>query len=190
MGAAVESAATGPPADRHEDSTVLWVRAQLLLSSYAPLFLILSFRFEGTTLRVVCGALAGLGFAYLIVVLTVVARVAEPRPYPVETVKDASGEVAGYLATYVLPLVTLPNPTRGDLVGYCILAVVVAAIFLRSDLAQINPTLYLFGWRVASVVVNGNERYLVCRRLPRPATEVEAVGVAGLLILRETKAHA
>ena len=101
------------------------------------------------------------------------------------SVQDASGEVAGYLATYLVPFVTVPSPSAADLAGYCILAVVVLAIFLRSELARINPTLYLLGWRVASITTGETGYYVVCRRVPRPATGISAVRVGGLLVRKE-----
>jgi hypothetical protein len=119
------------------------------------------------------------------VVVFVVARRAQARDYPVASVQDASGEVAGYLATYLVPFVTVPSPSAADLAGYCILAVVVLAIFLRSELARINPTLYLLGWRVASITTGQASYYIVCRRLPRPATGIRAVRVGGLLVRKE-----
>jgi hypothetical protein len=176
---------TGPPADQLEDRSVYIVRAWLFLSSYAPLFVILAIRFEGAALKTVCAVLAGIGFGYLFVVVFVVARRAQARDYPVASVQDASGEVAGYLATYLVPFVTVPSPSAADLAGYCILALVVLAIFLRSELARINPTLYLLGWRVASITTGQASYYIVCRRLPRPATGIRAVRVGGLLVRKE-----
>jgi hypothetical protein len=117
-------------------------------------------------------------------IFVVSGRTAE-RAYPVASIDDASGEVAGYLATYLLPFVTVPSPSVDDLIGYCILAVVVTLIFIRSELARINPTLYLFGWRVVSINTGETVYYLVCRRLPRPPAGISAVRVAGLLIMKE-----
>ena len=84
----------------------------------------------------VCAGLAAVGVGYLAVVLWVVPRTAQQRTYPVEAVKDASGEVAGYLATYVVPFVAVPSPSAADVIGYCILALVVLVIFMRSDLRR------------------------------------------------------
>lgn len=177
----------GPPADQADDRSTLTVRACLFLSSYAPLFVILAIRFHPAALRGVCAGLAALGFGYLAVVLWAVPRGAQPRVYPVAGIVDASGEVAGYLATYLVPFVTVPSPSAADVAGYCILAVVVLVIFMRSELAQINPTLYLMGWRVASITAGQRNYYLVCRRLPRPPGRVDAVRVAGLLVRKETR---
>jgi hypothetical protein len=177
--------APGPPADQEQDRGVFLVRLQLFLSSYAPLFAILAIRFDGTALKTVCACLAGYGVLYLMVVVWVVPRLAQPRDYPVVSVDDAAGEVAGYLATYLLPFVAVPSPSGADLAGYCIVGVVIAVIFTRSELARINPTLYLLGWRVAVIGTGGTRWYLVCRRLPRAGTTIGAVHAAGLLIRKE-----
>jgi hypothetical protein len=176
---------TGPPTDEADDETVLIVRTLLFLSSYAPLFAILAIRFEATALRAVCASLAGVGIAYLAVVLWVTPRASQQRTYRLDTVKDASGEVAGYLATYVVPFVTVASPSTADVVGYCIFAVVALVIFVRSDLAQINPALYLLGRRVVSITTGRRNYYVVCRRIPRPPAQIEAVRVAGLLVRKE-----
>jgi len=119
------------------------------------------------------------------VVVWVVPRAVQQRVYPVDAVQDASGQVAGYLATYIVPFVTVPSPSTADVIGYCIFAVVVLVIFMRSDLAQINPALYLLGRRVASITTGQRSYYVVCRRLPRPPTRIEAARVAGLLVRNE-----
>jgi hypothetical protein len=180
---------SGPPADQEQDVSVFAVRAQLFLSSYAPLFVILAIRFHGVPLKAVCASLAGYGMLYLMLVTWAAPALAQPRVYPVKSVDDAAGEVAGYLATYVLPFVTVPSPTAADLAAYCIVAVVVAVIFTRSELARINPTLYLLGWRVACLDTGTVSYYLLCRRLPRAGTSIDAVRVAGLLIRKEARQH-
>ena len=180
-----DTEATGPPGDQADDRSTLIVRGFLFLSSYAPLFVILAVRFQGTVLRGICAGLAAIGFAYLAVVVWVVPRAVQQRVYPVDAVQDASGQVAGYLATYIVPFVTVPSPSTADVIGYCIFAVVVLVIFMRSDLAQINPALYLLGRRVASITTGQRSYYVVCRRLPRPPTRIEAARVAGLLVRNE-----
>jgi hypothetical protein len=172
----------GPPADKRDEPSLLFVRGWLFLSSYAPLFVILAIRFQGITLRIACGVLAVLGFLYLMTALWVIGRFSQSRLYPVAVVADASGEVAGYLATYIVPFVVIPSPSAADVAGYVILALVILSVFVRSNLAQINPALYLLGWRIVSVTVNEREQYLVCRRVPRSQGEIHAVRLAGLLI--------
>jgi hypothetical protein len=174
--------AKGPPPDIRDGAGVVLVRAQLMLSAYAPLFAILAVRFQGTTLRWVCGGLAIVGVLHLIISLWVAPHLVSSRPFPVSEVRDASSEVAGFLATYLLPFVTVPSPSRADIIGYVIFAVIVVAIFVRSNLAQVNPTLYLLGRRVVSITVNGRDLYLVCRRIPRAPSTIHGCSFAGLII--------
>jgi hypothetical protein len=175
---------TGPPGEVTEGFEVLAVRAQLFFSSYLPLFVILAIRFDGVPLKAIFAALAVLGAIDLIVVLAVIAPLTEAQHPYVEKIDDASGEVAGYLATYLLPFVTVPSPTTADLIGYGIFFVVLLAIFLRSNLAQVNPTLYLLGYRIAVITMGDVRRYLVCRKLPRAPRTLAVVPVAGLFINR------
>ena len=175
--------APGPPEDLSE-RLPLGGRILLFLSSYAPLFGILAIRFSAAGQRYVCLALASIGVAYLGGV-ALVARRAEPRPYEVQSVSDAGGEVAGYLASYLLPFVTVATPTLADTLGYALYGLVTLGIFVRSDLIRINPTLYLMGRRIICVtLVGGEERYMVCRRVPRPPREIGAIDVGGLLVRR------
>ena len=174
--------ASGPPDERYDGKAITSARVQLLLSAYVPFFAILAIRFQGTALKWVCVILAGIGVVHLIFVLVISPRLSAARPYLVSEVNDAGGEVAGFLPIYLLPFVAVPSPSVGDIVSYIIFAAIVAAIFIRSNLAQINPMLYLIGWRVASVRVNGSTRYLVCRHMPRSPTVIRCRSYAGLLI--------
>src|SRR5262249_9898715 len=78
------------------------------------------------------------------------------RSWRATRVEDRGAEVAGYLASYILPFVVVPEPNWRDLTGYAIFLVVAATIYVRSGLLQINPTLYLLGWRVFAVTLGGS----------------------------------
>lgn len=72
-------------------------------------------------------------------------------------IQDPSGAVAAYLATYLLPFMSLQIGTIRDVVAVVVFFLVVLAIFLTSDLAAINPTLYVFGWRVVRARVKSSD---------------------------------
>jgi hypothetical protein len=128
----------------------LIVEILLFLCSYAPLFLILAIRFTEHWLEALCGGLFLLGLGGgLAVILRY--RAVSGRSWTATRVEDRGAEVAGYLASYILPFVVVPEPGWRDLVGYAIFFVVAATIYIRSGMLQINPTLYLFGWRVFAV---------------------------------------
>jgi hypothetical protein len=81
-------------------------------------------------------------------------------------VEDRGAEVAGYVASYLLPFLTVSEPSSRDLVAYGLFLVVVAVLYLRSGLVRINPTLYLAGWRLYAVTIGqaGWSGYVLSRR--------------------------
>lgn len=157
------------------------LRARVLLSSYAALNLILFARVEPAVPKYVClslaivGLLDGLRLSYLAgQKATVPRRVAE--------VQDAGPEVAAYLATYLLPLLAAPSPTTGDLIGYGVYGLVVILVSLRSNMAHVNPTLYLLGWQVSSVVFeSGDKEYVVARTAPKQGETIYVAQLYGVL---------
>jgi hypothetical protein len=153
----------------------------VLLSSYAALFFILAARIEHLPLELIFVALGTIGVGdALRLTLLASDRAAVPRAF--SGVRDSGAQVAAYLATYLLPLLAAPDPGPGDLVGYGIYALVIVVVTLRSDLAHINPTLYVLGWKVVTVVLaNGRERYLICKRAPVAGRQVRVTELYGVL---------
>lgn len=138
-------------------------RPLLFLSSYAPLFGLLAIRFEQRWLWISCTVLAVVGVLCLWLLLRLDARSA-PGPHTLTSVRDAGVEAAGYLATYLLPFLTVATPTARDVVAYAGFLLVAAVINLRSAVAQVNPLLYLLGYRVLSVTDDhGLHAYMITR---------------------------
>jgi hypothetical protein len=142
-------------------------RPLLFLSSYAPLFGLLAIRFEPRWLWISCGLLAALGVVSLWLLLRLDAR-ASPGPHTLASVRDAGVEAAAYLGTYLLPFLTVATPTVRDVLAYAGFLLVAAVINLRSAVVQVNPLLYLLGYRVLSVTDDhGLQAYIITRhRLP------------------------
>lgn len=157
-------------------------RARVLLSSYAPLNFILVARLSHWgVLRWFCVGLGVLGVVDAFR-LTLLAKTRGGDDKVFVEVRDSGSEIAGYLATYLLPLLAAPNPGSGEIVGYAIYGVLIIVITLRSDLAHVNPTLYALGWKIVSVRTSaGHEQFLVCRTAPRPGHPVYVTDMNGLL---------
>jgi len=157
-------------------------RARVLLSSYAALNFILVARLSHWgALRWCCLALGVLGVGDALR-LTLLAKTTGGDEKVFVEVRDSGSEIAGYLATYLLPLLAAPNPGAGEIVGYAIYGVLIVVITLRSDLAHVNPTLYVLGWKIVSVRTStGREKFLVCRTAPRPGHPVYVTDMNGLL---------
>jgi hypothetical protein len=157
------------------------VRARVLVSSYAALNLILFARLEPAGPKFVCLGLAVVGVADGLR-LSWLARGKQAVPRTVEDASDVGPEVAAYLATYLLPLLAAPSPTSGDLVGYAIYGVVVVVVSLRSNMAHVNPTLYLLGWRVTGVTLEGGDhQYLISRHAPVSGDQIRVSRLYGVL---------
>lgn len=158
------------------------IRLRLFASSYAILFLISSLRFDNRLVRTIFLIL----FIYGAVDAWFLTRYAQTKTAEAQVIKkchNAGAEVTGYLASYLLPFVTTSNPSAVDLTGYGLYLAVIALVFVRSDMAQINPTLYLFGWVIhrADVDMKG-EVLLISRERPQPGDKVVFVELADILV--------
>lgn len=149
-------------------------RPLLFLSSYAPLFGLLAIRFETRWLWISCVVLAVLGVAALWLLLRLDARTS-PGPHVLASVRDAGVEAASYLATYLLPFLTVATPTVRDVLAYAGFLLVAAIINIRSAVVQVNPLLYLLGYRVLSVTDDqGLHAYMITRHSPLTGDRVLA----------------
>lgn len=141
-------------------------RSRLFLGSYVLLFVLLSIRFTTQWLEVTCGALAAVGLADMVWIVFGVARRSSAEPIRVASVADAGSEVAGYLATYLLPFLTVAEPSWRDVLAYSIFLAVTGLIYVRSEMTQVNPTLYILGRRVLHISTDGGwDGHVVVRSL-------------------------
>lgn len=159
-------------------------RPLLFLSSYAGLFVILMIRFhESAGLVIVFWIASEMGLAAPLVLLRS-RRHAGGDPFEVSEVEDRGPEVAGYLATYLLPFVTVPRPDIYDLAGYGLFVVLAAIVYVQSEMVQINPTFYLLRWRVfAFSSPNGRRFYLLSRNRPARGSAIRAWRVTDDVLL-------
>lgn len=170
-----------------ESITDLMVELALFFCSYAPLFAILAIRFHNSRLIIACGVLAACGLAAGAAVLLRFREVTASA-WVARTVEDRGGEVAGYLATYLLPFVTVAEPSVRDVIAYALFLLIVGVIFMRSSLVEINPTLYLFGWRLFAIEVgDGWSGFLLARAPVKRGQRVHAVRMTDRLFVSYTK---
>lgn len=159
----------------------LVTRLPLFLSSYLPLFVILTVRFDQPAwLWWTCLGLVVGGVFSAVAVLRAV-RKGPTTTLEVEEVRDAGAEAGGYLASYVLPFVTVSAPSGRDVVGYGIFLVVLVLIYVRSDLLQVNPAVYVLLRRLVRVrSTAGEEVYIIVRDRPRKGMQLSVRTFAGI----------
>lgn len=134
-------------------------RARLFLVSYFPLWAMVALRslpphhvwhWSARWLAVlVFAALAAWSFIDGCRLISGAGHTTERTLYFSE-VSNQGGNAAGYLATYLLPFLGIVPADIGDWLAYGVYLLVALAVFVRSDLALVNPTLYLMRRRVVS----------------------------------------
>jgi len=175
--------AEGPRYSARAELTQAAAPARLYLSSYAALFGILAVRFNGLALRLVCAGLFAAGVLDTFRITTKIRSGLVQHEITVKSSEDTGGEVSGYLASYLLPFVTVPTPGWRDLLGYGLFLLVGLVIYVRSNLVRVNPTLYLLGYRVLHVRYGaGRDQFLVTRIAPSDGETVNVADVAGVLL--------
>jgi hypothetical protein len=151
-------------------------RSRLFLGSYALLFVLLALRFSSPWLGWTCAGLALGGFLDMAWIVFGVSSRTAAEPIRVSNVEDAGPEVAGYLATYLLPFLTVAQPSARDIMAYVVFLLVTGLVYVRSEMTQVNPTLYLLGRRVVRVETDqGWSGHLILRSSVRPGAIVRTV---------------
>lgn len=118
-------------------------RIAMFLSSYAPLFALLAF-----TNRHVTGAweiLAGVSIAALLglgLVMLVNRNERGPR-LTVAHAKPQDGDVMAYIATYLIPFLSLDLGKTDDIVVLCGFLLVLMIVYINSSMLFVNPILSL-----------------------------------------------
>jgi hypothetical protein len=177
----------GPaPAGWRQRASAAAIRARLFVASYAPLALILALRSLphhplGFALWLAI-ALVGFVDAARLVFST---RRRDRRTVRLHNIKDAGGAVAAYLATYLLPFISSPPTKPGDIAAYAVYFVVVFLIYIRSDMAFVNPTLYVLGWRVVDATSElGRHVLVVCKTMPTEEVDLDVVQFLDVYVVK------
>ncbi|RNI25086.1 hypothetical protein [Flexivirga caeni] len=160
----------------------------MFVSAYAPLFVLLALRFDGATLRAVCAVLAVLGVIAAGAILRL-HRGTTPGVHVVREARLAGTEASAFLAGYLLPFLTVSQPTGGDLAAYALFIVVAGIVHVRTGIIQVNPTLFCLGWTILALVDDqGGQYYLVTRHRYVPGDTLQAVAMGDDVLLERPPA--
>lgn len=172
-----------PPLRQATSRLIVGIR--LFAASYAAAFAIAAIRFDGVWLRGVCAAVAILSVLTALSFVRSGRHQVAPISVTVTSVDDVGSEVGGYLATYLLPFIVVPTPSLRDLLAYGIFLVLLAVVYIRSDLIRVNPTMYVLGYKLVKINAHdGSGRYLLTRQEPTAGQVVAATDHAGFLVAR------
>lgn len=164
------------------DSGPIAGRLVLLFGAYAPIGLIVGAR----AIPACPGYVAvGVGLVGLVTWLSFLYWLphAQPRTADVEEIEPIDSEVTGYIVSILLPLVAAGQPTTGDLVAYGICGALVLFVAYVSNLAAVNPLIYLFRFRVARAVIDGEPTVALAYDPHESKGEVHLVQAIGVTLI-------
>jgi hypothetical protein len=144
----------------------LFTKLILFLSSYLPLWLIFVIQFYskqnniGVVISVILGAISILG---LYVYLNLVRKLNKLQ-ITVSLINRRDGEAMSYIVSYLLPFMALPSSNLGDFVSLGIFLIVLAVIYVNSDMLHINPVLNLMGWHIYEITKESGQICLLISR--------------------------
>lgn len=139
--------------------TCMIARFGLFLSAYSPLFLVLAIQ-NGITFfhKHQCIQIAPAVIFSLLCVLGIIAfclMVSHGKHTQAQTITVLSthlsgGEAVGYLSGYILPFISATDFNVNSIVAYVIFFAVACAVTMHTDVIQINPLFFIFGYRIYS----------------------------------------
>ena len=159
----------------------------LVCSNIAPMGLAFALRTFGIdwlwfTISISTFILGGLSTLYFFMRFFIKSDTSRPI---ISKVESLGGEVSGYLASFMLPLALLQQPSAQELLvaGFCLAVYVV--ILVRTNMILINPLIYLSGyklWKVYSENIPGGSGILIGRKEPIEGVELVVCGQNRVLL--------
>lgn len=85
------------------------------------------------------------------------------RLITLENIHSRQQDVLTYIATYILPLISLDTSTWNDLIIFIILIVIILLLSLSSDLLYVNPLLICLGFHLYSADTENGKALLISK---------------------------
>ena len=140
--------------------TWMIARFGLFLSAYSPLFLVLAIQ-NGITFShkhqsiiqvapsAIFSCLFVLGFMAFCLMVSH-GKDMQAQTITVLGTHLSGGDAVGYLSGYILPFISTPDFSVNSGVAYVIFFAVACVVTMQTDVIQINPLFFLFGYRIYS----------------------------------------
>lgn len=186
------------------------VRLRLFLGAYIPLFVVVAIllvpdlaatvtprlskqapsvewqAWSGTVIALALAVAASISLWQLIRG----AHHTNPTNINVSAVKDEGASAAAYVASYFFPFIGAITGDWRVWLGNALVFALLGLISVRSRFGLLNPTLYLFKFRLAQATVNyvapmrTEEIVLICRTIPAPGnlTAYRMSGAGGYIV--------
>lgn len=167
----------------------LFTRLLLFFSSYFPLAVIFFLiNRNKTPARIILG-LGILGVVGLLVFLWRAQKLAGLQ-LEIESVQHRDSEAMAYIVSYIIPFIEVLGDSQDRNVALAIFFVVLAVLYVNSNLIHINPMLNLMGYHLYEVTVSdgGTHAVIAKRRISRGEV-LSAVRVGEAIYLEKRHAQ-
>ena len=163
-------------------------RVILFLSSYAPLFLIITMRGWGDNRYLAEGLalVAVLSVIVLFVFLRTARRLAAGE-IKVDSVVSRDGDTMSYIVTYLLPFLAVKLNDVTDAASLGIVLLVIAILYVNSNMIYTNPVLNIAGYHIFEIQdSDGKTTALICKRAyVRTGSEIDVITVGDYVMLEK-----
>lgn len=160
-------------------------RSMLFFSSYAPLFTILAIRNWAN--RWIAGTLLLLTVVSIGWLLAFIHHVRTLTAVTIEVVRATSrdGDIVSYIVSYLLPFLAIDFTRTADLLSLGVLLLVIALLYVHSNLIYVNPLLAALGYHLIEAEESSGKVVIMLSKRPyiRPGSRVRAIPAGDLLSL-------
>jgi hypothetical protein len=157
----------------------------LFLSSYAPLFMILAIRNWDRSYITV--ALLLLSLASVVWLRVFLHQAAKLGKVTVDVVRSTSrdGDIVSYIVSYLLPFLAIDFGKAADVLSVIVLLMVIALLYVHSNLIYVNPLLAAMGFHLAEIEEASGKVSILLSRRPyiRPDSRLRVIPAGDLISL-------
>lgn len=135
----------------------IFIRWMLFFSSYFPLTVILLILFvtQNPKLAWISFSIGTFGLLFTLIYFGISLKAAPIQVKVVER-QEKEGDVMGYIASYIVPLVTFPLNGWQQILTLLVFILVLGVIYTNSSMIRINPMLSFLGYRLYEITVEGS----------------------------------
>lgn len=166
-----------------------FIRLLMFCSSYVPLILIFSIRnYDNYRYFTISGIIVSILLTIILLLVMIVFRQLGRATITLSKINYKSSDLFPYMFSYVLPFLNLNLGSYMDLITIGIFFIMLAAIYINSNMIHINPMLSLFGYKIFEVIdTNNNAFVLITREQKLPVGITIDVRNLGSNVIKEVK---
>lgn len=160
-----------------------YMKFLLFLSSYIPLFIVLGFlHYTNEVFVIGIAVIIIITLIFLGLLFKLAGRIGS-YPSKITEFKDINDMSLEYIITYIFPLLFLNYTDFGVVAGLLIIFLMIAYIYIRSDLIYMNPILNLLGYNIYKGVADERNIIIISKRDTKDIERQKLVRLANKVYL-------